>query len=91
MTGSDSRFANGPFKGQTLGQVWPAMTAEWVGNAVVRDPLFPLLVKFIFTEEKLSVQVHPDDAYAAEHEQAAGGRGNTDMWYALSARSGAEV
>src|SRR5580658_6336775 len=52
---------------------------------------FPLLVKFIFPEEKLSVQVHPDDDYAARHEQAAGGRGKTEMWYALRARPGAEV
>jgi len=91
MTGNESRFANGPFKGQTLGQAWPAMTPEWVGTAFARDPLFPLLVKFIFADEKLSVQVHPDDSYAAEHEQAAGGRGKTEMWYALRARPGAEV
>jgi mannose-6-phosphate isomerase len=91
MTGNESRFANGPFKGQTLGQVWPTMTTEWAGTAVARDPLFPLLVKFIFTEGKLSVQVHPDDAYAGEHEQPAGGRGKTEMWYALRARPGAEV
>ena len=54
-------------------------------------PHFRLLVKFIFPEEKLSVQVHPDDDYAARHEQAAGGRGKTEMWYALQARPGAEV
>jgi len=48
-------------------------------------------VKFIFPKEKLSVQVHPDDAYAAIHEQAAGGRGKTEMWYAVRARPGAEV
>ncbi len=52
---------------------------------------FPLLIKFIFAEEKLSVQVHPDDDYAARHEQAAGGRGKTEMWYAVRARPGAEV
>jgi mannose-6-phosphate isomerase len=91
MTGGESRFANGPFAGQTLSQAWPAMSPEWAGTAVARDPAFPLLVKFIFTEEKLSVQVHPDDAYAAQHEQAAGGRGKTEMWYALRARPGAEV
>lgn len=91
MTGNESRFVNGPFKGQTLGQAWPAMATQWVGTAVARDPFFPLLVKFIFTEEKLSVQVHPDDAYAAKHERDAGGRGKTEMWYALRARPGAEV
>ena len=52
---------------------------------------FPLLVKFIFAEDKLSVQVHPDDEYAARHEQAAGGRGKTEMWYAVRARPDAEV
>jgi len=37
------------------------------------------------------VQVHPDDDYAARHEKAAGGRGKTEMWYAVRARPGAEV
>lgn len=91
MTGGESRFANGPFSGQTLAQAWPAMPPEWTGSAVARDAVFPLLVKFIFTEEKLSVQVHPDDAFAARHEQAAGGRGKTEMWHAVRARPGAEV
>lgn len=91
MTGSESRFANGPFKGQTLAEAWPAMPPEWAGTDVARDPIFPLLIKFIFTEEKLSVQVHPDDTYAAENDRAAGGRGKTEMWYALRAHPGAEV
>ena len=91
MTGNDSRFADGPFAGQTLGHAWSAMPPEWTGTRVQRDAIFPLLVKFIFSEEKLSVQVHPDDAYAARHEQAAGGHGKTEMWYALRARPGAEV
>lgn len=91
MTGTESRFANGPFVGQTLAQAWPAMPLEWIGTARARDPIFPLLVKFIFTEQKLSVQVHPDDAYAKQHERAAGGRGKTEMWYALRVCAGAEV
>jgi mannose-6-phosphate isomerase len=49
---------------------------------------FPLLVKFLFTSDKLSVQVHPDDAYALEHED---GPGKTEMWYVLRADSGAAV
>src|SRR6202011_1222717 len=40
---------------------------------------------------KLSIQVHPDDAYAAAHEQAAGGRGKTEMWHAVSTAPGAQV
>ena len=89
MTGSECRFASGPFAGQKLGEVWRAMPPEWTGTKRSRrDAPFPLLVKFIFAEDKLSVQVHPDDEYAARHEAAAGGRGKTEMWYALRARAG---
>ncbi|MGA8143148.1 MAG: type I phosphomannose isomerase catalytic subunit [Candidatus Acidiferrales bacterium] len=91
MTGSECRFVSGPFEGRTLGAAWAAMSAEWAGTSVDRDGPFPLLVKFIFSEDKLSVQVHPDDDYAGKHEKAAGGRGKTEMWYALRARPGAEV
>jgi mannose-6-phosphate isomerase len=48
-----------------------------------------LLIKFLFTTEKLSVQVHPDDAYAARYEN--GSRGKTEMWYILRADAGASV
>jgi len=91
MTGSECRFANGPFAGRTLGSAWREMPPEWTGTRAKTSEAFPLLVKFIFPEEKLSVQVHPDDAYAAKHEQAQGGRGKTEMWYAMRARPGAEV
>lgn len=91
MTGSDCVFADGPFRGSRLGDVWPTLSTDWTGTRVDRSHAFPLLVKFIFAEEKLSVQVHPDDAYAQKHEAAAGGRGKTEMWYAVKARAGAEV
>jgi len=91
MTGSECRFANGPFAGQALGSAWAEMPPEWAGTRANTADAFPLLVKFIFPEEKLSVQVHPDDTYAARHEQAAGGKGKTEMWYALRARAEAEV
>ncbi len=74
-----------------LGEVWPTLPVGWTGTRVERGAAFPLLVKFIFAEEKLSVQVHPDDAYAQKHEAAAGGRGKTEMWYVVKARAGAEV
>ena len=50
---------------------------------------FPLLIKFIDANDKLSVQVHPDDAYAAELEQ--GELGKTEMWYILDAAPGARL
>jgi len=52
---------------------------------------FPLLLKFIFPTDKLSIQVHPDDAYAEAHERAAGGRGKTEMWHVVSAEPNAQV
>jgi mannose-6-phosphate isomerase len=48
----------------------------------------PLLVKFVFTSERLSVQVHPGDAFAAEHERSAG---KTEMWHILRADAGAQI
>jgi mannose-6-phosphate isomerase len=91
MTGAECRFANGPFAGKKLGEAWPLMPPEWKGTRADPGAGFPLLVKFIFPQDKLSVQVHPDDDYAAKHEQAVGGRGKTEMWYAVRAEPGAEV
>jgi mannose-6-phosphate isomerase len=91
LTGNDCKFASGKFAGRTLGEVWPSLSAEWTGTRLQGLPRIPLLVKFIFPEDKLSVQVHPDDEYARQHEAAAGGVGKTEMWYVVSERSGATV
>ena len=48
----------------------------------------PLLMKLIFTSERLSVQVHPDDAYAELHHQSLG---KTEAWYVIDAEPGAAV
>jgi mannose-6-phosphate isomerase len=48
----------------------------------------PLLIKFIYTHQALSFQVHPGDAYAAEHH---GSRGKTEMWYIVSATPDAKI
>ena len=85
LTGNDCRFADGPFAGEKLGEAWPRMGDDWSGRNVSREKPFPLLAKFIFPEEKLSVQVHPDDDYARQNETAAGGVGKTEMWYVVSA------
>ena len=91
LTGVDCRIASGPFDGKTLGAAWTEMPAEWRGSQLAAEANFPLLVKFIFPTEKLSLQVHPDDAYASVHEKAAGGRGKTEMWHAVSATAGAQL
>ena len=51
-------------------------------------PDIPILVKFLFTSERLSVQVHPKDDYARIHEHSAG---KTEMWHILRAAPGAEI
>jgi mannose-6-phosphate isomerase len=91
LTSLDCLIANGPYLGQTLGQAWKDMTVAWRGSEFQNDDNFPLLVKFIFPKDKLSIQVHPDDAYAAAHEAAAGGRGKTEMWHVVSAAPGARL
>ena len=91
LTGDACTFASGEFAGRTLGEVWRFLPVEWTGTSLHGLPRIPLLVKFIFPEEKLSVQVHPDDAYAEQHESAAGGVGKTEMWYVVGAREGASV
>jgi mannose-6-phosphate isomerase len=90
-TGDDCEFATGEFAGRKLREVWPALSSGWTGTSLSGLPRIPLLVKFIFPEEKLSVQVHPDDDYARRNEAAAGGVGKTEMWYVVNARRSASV
>jgi mannose-6-phosphate isomerase len=52
------------------------------------EAAIPLLLKFIFTSENLSVQVHPNDDFAAAHENSLG---KTEMWYVLRADPGARL
>jgi mannose-6-phosphate isomerase len=91
LTDVNCRIVNGAFAGKTLGEVWHEMPEDWRGTRLTKYKDFPLLVKFIFPNDKLSIQVHPDDAYAAKHEQAAGGRGKTEMWHVISAQPDAEL
>src|SRR6266446_5709638 len=88
LTGDDCKIANGPLTGQTLAQVSEKYQRELVGNAA-RDPRrFPLLLKFLFPHEHLSVQVHPDDEHARRVNQPWG---KTECWYVAHAKAGAQV
>jgi mannose-6-phosphate isomerase len=75
--------------GNSLGELL-ATHPEILGTAA--DPahpgICPLLVKLLFTSERLSVQVHPDDAYAQQHH---GSLGKTEAWYVLDTQPPAEV
>jgi mannose-6-phosphate isomerase len=90
LTGEECRFDTGEFAEQTLGEVWPYLPTRWTGTRLRGQPRIPLLVKFIFPEDWLSVQVHPDDEYAGTHEGGSA-VGKTEMWYTISARDGAEL
>ncbi len=57
-------------------------------SAAPASPYFPILIKFLFTSDRLSVQVHPDDTYAIEQENSSG---KTEMWYVLRAEPGAAI
>ena len=65
------------------------MRAAERGAAVAGLGRFPLLVKILFTAEKLSVQVHPDDDFARRHEGEPWGK--NEVWYVLEAEPGAWV
>jgi mannose-6-phosphate isomerase len=91
LTSVECRVASGSFAGQSLGAAWAEMPPEWRGEQLAATLDFPLLIKFLFPDDKLSIQVHPDDTYAAVHEKAAGGHGKTEMWHAISAFVGAQV
>jgi mannose-6-phosphate isomerase len=88
LTWGDSRIANGPFAGRTLGDIAGQYRRDLVGSAAVYEDRFPLLIKFLFPAEKLSVQVHPDDAGAKRVGQPCG---KTECWYVLDAKPGAQV
>lgn len=88
LTWGESCIANGPFAGRKLGKIAQEYRRELVGTAAVYEDSFPLLVKFLFPAEKLSVQVHPDDAGAQRVGQPYG---KTECWYVLRADPGAQV
>jgi mannose-6-phosphate isomerase len=88
LTGDDCVVANGPLAKRSLRDLSKEFGAELVG-ATARDPQrFPLLLKFLFPEEKLSVQVHPDDATAQRFGEPWG---KTECWYVAHAKPGSQI
>ncbi|MDI3254636.1 MAG: class I mannose-6-phosphate isomerase [Bacillota bacterium] len=87
LTGEMCTADTGPFKGQPLKEITAANGEALLGEGRAGEE-FPLLIKVLFPKEKLSVQVHPDDAMAQRYGEP---RGKTECWYALDAGPGAEV
>jgi mannose-6-phosphate isomerase len=88
LSGDDCKVANGPLTGKTLSQVSEEYQRDLVGEAARDSRRFPLLLKFLFPHEKLSVQVHPDDAQAQRVGQPWG---KTECWYIAHAKPGAQI
>ena len=76
----DCKVASGTYAGRTLSSLWREQR-ELFGKAADSCEEFPLLVKIIDAREDLSIQVHPDNTYAAEHEN--GSLGKMECWYIL--------
>ncbi len=83
-----SIVASGVYEGRLLSEVLNRHP-EYMGTHPKTDGGLPILIKFIDARKDLSVQVHPDDEYAREHEH--GSLGKTEMWYVLDAAKDAKL
>ena len=88
LTGDHCKVANGPLRGKSLAELSAEYGQELIGEAAQNPARFPLLLKFLFPNEKLSVQVHPDDEAA---RQAGQPHGKTECWYVAHAQPGAQI
>lgn len=88
LSGDDSVVDSGPHAGQKFSSVFAQFREDLLGPGSENAVRFPLLMKVLFPQDKLSVQVHPDDTMAREHGEP---HGKTECWYALDAKPGAQV
>lgn len=86
----DSVIANGWLAGNTIGEIMETYLERIVGEDVYNyyGRQFPLLIKFLDINDKLSVQVHPDDVVAAERYDSLG---KAEIWYVMDAKPGAKM
>jgi mannose-6-phosphate isomerase len=84
---------NGPLAGRSIAELARSYGATLVGTRSFAryGADFPLLAKFIDAGDRLSIQVHPDDAYAHTREAASGFHGKAEAWYILDAAPGANI
>lgn len=84
----DDEICGGEFDGKTLSWLWRERPALF-GMDAASQAAFPLLTKIIDAKSDLSIQVHPDDDYAARNEN--GSYGKTECWYIMDAAPGATI
>jgi mannose-6-phosphate isomerase len=85
--GDASVIANGPFGGKDLRWLMENHAASLLGKASPQNGRFPLLIKILDAQDRLSLQVHPPAVKAAE----LGGEPKTEIWYVAEAAPGAEL
>jgi mannose-6-phosphate isomerase len=83
---AQSIVGNGPLRGKMLHELW-TQDRRLIFGEVPDAPRFPLLVKLLDAQEKLSLQVHPPEKIAAK----LGGEQKTEFWYVAAADPGAEL
>ncbi len=79
---------NGPEKGKALSEVLTLWGEEALGEKAKAFSYFPILIKLIDANDRLSVQVHPNDQYALKNE---GEYGKTEMWYVVDCEDNASL
>ena len=84
-----SQVANGPLKGQTIGELMGEFRGQLMGKLAPRFRRFPLLLKFLDAHELLSVQVHPSDAHP--ELIPAGDTAKTEAWVVIDAEKGSHI
>ncbi len=85
--GDESIVANGPWQGKSLHEIMLERPTELLGPLAETPKRFPLLIKIIDAQERLSLQVHPPAAQAVK----LGGEPKTEMWYVVQAGPGVEL
>lgn len=90
VKGDISVVANGMLKGNNLEEIIEVYMGDLVGESIFeRYGLeFPLLIKYLDCQDRLSVQVHPDDALAEERHNSYG---KTEAWYVVDCKPGAAI
>src|SRR3954471_1336484 len=85
-----SEVANGPLAGRTLHDLLGERKADLLGDVPLsgKDGQFPVLIKFLDAKDDLSVQVHPDEKYAAAHPEA---HLKTEAWYIVQHDPGSKI
>jgi mannose-6-phosphate isomerase len=84
-----SRIANGPLRGETLGQLFEKFPEQLLGKLAGHFSRFPLLLKFLDAKEMLSVQVHPTDSH--RDLLPSGETGKTEAWVVLEASKDSRI